>query len=85
MHPKILKFPNKLFYNNNIKSIINENEMLKEEIINYMPFLNKKIPLLFYHLNSNEEITSNCSYKNELEVENNFPINIKINKIKSRN
>ena len=40
--------------------------MLKKEIINNMPFLNKKIPLLFYHLNSNEEITSNCSYKNEL-------------------
>ena len=82
MHPKILEFPNKLFYNNKIKSVINENEMLKEEIINNMPFLNKKIPLLFYHVNSNEEITPNRSYKNESEAEIIFQL---INKIKSRN
>ena len=56
--------------------------MLKEEIINNMPFLNKKIPLLFYHLNSNEEITSNCSYKNELEVEIIFQLIPKLIKLK---
>ena len=56
--------------------------MLKKEIINNMPFLNKKIPLLFYHFNSNEEITPNRSYKNESEAEIIFQL---INKIKSRN
>ena len=48
MHPKILEFPNNLFYNNKIKSLINENEMLKEEIINNIPFLNKKF--LYYFI-----------------------------------
>ena len=82
MHPKILEFPNKLFYNNKIKSVINENEMSKEEIINNMPFLNKKIPLLFYHFNSNEEITPNRSYKNESEAEIIFQIISKLIKLK---
>ena len=82
MHPKILEFPNKLFYNNKIKSVINENEMLKGEIINNMPFLNKKIPLLFYHFNSNEEITPNRSYKNESEAEIIFQLIPKLIKLK---
>ncbi len=69
MHPKILEFPNELFYNNKIKSGINENERLNEELINNIPFPNKKIPLLFYHLNSYEEITANRSYKNTTEAE----------------
>ena len=69
MHPKILEFPNELFYNNKIKSGINENERLNEELINNIPFPNKKIPLLFYHLNSYEEITPNRSYKNLTEAE----------------
>ena len=56
--------------------------MLKEEIINNMPFLNKKIPLLFYHVNSNEEITPNRSYKNESEAEIIFQLIPKLIKLK---
>ena len=73
MHPKILEFPNELFYNNIIKSGINENE-INQNLMENFPFPNKKIPLLFYHFNSHEKITVNRSYKNEIEAEMIFKI-----------
>ena len=78
MHPKILEFPNEVFYDNIITSLVNENERLNEKFMKCLQFPNEKIPLLFYHFKSNEEITVNRSYKNEIEAELIFNLILKL-------
>ena len=68
MHPFLMKFPSKTFYNNQISSGINNSDREDDRIINFWPNFEK--PSIFVNVSSNKEYLSErgTSYINEPEA-----------------
>lgn len=70
MHPEIVKYPSFQFYENKIKNgekLINEDQ-LKNEFIKELHFPNEEIPLLFLHIEAEENSSENNSKYNNNEA-----------------
>ncbi|KAG4075091.1 hypothetical protein HA402_008156 [Bradysia odoriphaga] len=70
-HHDLVNMPNKLFYNNEMKSCIPKTAFEKICWMSELDFMPKKgFPILFEHVDGIPEVKENCSsYYNEIEVE----------------
>ena len=68
MHEEIVKYPNEIFYLNNIENDPSVKDLINVDFNANFNWPNKNIPLLFVHIDGQEEITKFKSKRNEKEA-----------------